>query len=167
MALVSEGDSSSCKARRISGSRGTSGMDGTGGTCWLFASSYPWNPVCVRDMGLGLKFSSSSSCIVGSTLETLRARTGDMLSESCEYAESSLGRRALGLGSTWTTSKPVGARERGFGRSPRPMGPMRWGWGGGGCAWLLMWPISIFLPSGGDISPCEVRVRVRLLRCSV
>jgi hypothetical protein len=30
-----------------------------------------------------------------------------------------------------------------------------------------MWPISSFLPSGGDISPCEVMVRVRLFRCSV
>jgi hypothetical protein len=89
MALLSRGDSSSWLNGCGSGNRGTAGIRGMAGAAAPLggACSKPWNPVCVREMGFGLK-SSSSSCIAGSTLEILRANTGETLSESCEYSDA-------------------------------------------------------------------------------
>lgn len=109
---------SSCSAVCGEGICGTEGAESS-----LASSPRVLKPVWERFSIFGWK--SSSSAIVGSRaaryLETMGER-----SESCEYTESSLGRLAdccCAPDSNIMLSKPVGARERPLGRSPRPMVP--------------------------------------------
>ena len=103
---------------------GVCGSEGTGSVESSLSRSFiVLKPVWVRWSDFGLK-SSSSSWIVGSRADAVLGTTGERLSESCEYTESSLARLMGGcIPGSIMLSKPVGARERPLGRSPRPMEP--------------------------------------------